>query len=59
MSNIRSIEMLLLDDLFETGGGYVLNFSDLTFAQFFADELNVDIDDRLRPAARSAMSLAT
>jgi len=29
------------------GGGYVLNFSDRTFAQFFAEELNIDIDDSL------------
>lgn len=45
MSNIRSVDMMLLDDLFEMGGGYVLNFSDRTFARFFAEELNVDIDD--------------
>ena len=45
MANIRSVDMLFLDDLFEMGGGYVLNFSDRTFAQFFADELNIDIDD--------------
>jgi hypothetical protein len=45
MTNIRSIDMLLLDDVFEMGGGYVLNFSDRTFAQFFAEELNIDIDD--------------
>jgi len=44
MANIRSIDMLLIDDLFEMGGGYVLNFSDRTFAQFFAEELNIDID---------------
>ena len=37
--------MPLLDDLFEMGGGNVLNFSNRTFAQFFAEELNVDIDD--------------
>jgi hypothetical protein len=37
--------MLIIDDLFEMGGGYVLNFSDRTFAQFFAEELNIDIDD--------------
>lgn len=37
--------MPLLDDLFEMGGGYVLNFSDRTFAQFFAEELNADIND--------------
>jgi hypothetical protein len=27
------------------GSGYVLNFSDRTFSQFFAEELNCDIDD--------------
>lgn len=27
------------------GGGYVLNFSDRTFAEFFEDELSVNIDD--------------
>jgi hypothetical protein len=30
MSNIRSIDMMFLDDLFEMGSGYVLNFSDRT-----------------------------
>ena len=37
--------MLFLDDLFDMGGGYVLNFSDRTLAQFFAEELNIDFDD--------------
>ncbi len=45
MGNIRSIDMMLIDDIFDMGGGYVLNFSDRTFAQFFAEELNIDIDD--------------
>jgi hypothetical protein len=45
MINIRPIDMMVLDDLFDMNGGYVLNFSDHTFARFFADELNVDIDD--------------
>jgi len=45
MPNIRSIDMLFLDDLFAMGGGYVLNFSDRTLSQFFAEELNCDIDD--------------
>lgn len=45
MPNIRSPDMKLLDDLFEMNGGYVLNFSDRTIARFFAEELNVDIDD--------------
>lgn len=43
MPNIRAIDMMFLDDLFEMGGGYVLNFSNSTFSRFFADELNVDI----------------
>lgn len=37
--------MLFLNDVFEMGGGYVLNFSDRTFGRFFAEELNIDIDD--------------
>ena len=45
MTNIRSIDMMLLEDLFEMQSGYVLNFSDRTFTQFFADELNIDVDD--------------
>lgn len=45
MPNIRPIDMLFLDELFEMGGGYVLNFSDKTMSRFFAEELNVDIDD--------------
>lgn len=44
MSNIRSIDMMFIDELFDMGGGFVLNFSDRTFAQFFA-ELNINIDD--------------
>jgi restriction endonuclease len=45
MPNLRSIDMMLVDDLFDMHGGYVLNFSDRTFAIFFAEELNIDIDD--------------
>ena len=45
MANIRTLDMSLLDELFEMGSGYVLNFSDRTMSSFFAEELNVDIDD--------------
>lgn len=45
LSNIRSIDMMFLDDIFDMRSGYVLNFSDRTYAQFFADELNIDIGD--------------
>jgi hypothetical protein len=45
MPNIRTLDMKLLDDIFEMGSGYVLDFSDRTMTIFFAEELNVDIDD--------------
>jgi hypothetical protein len=45
MANIRHLDMLLIDDFFEMSSGYVLNFSDKTFAAFFA-ELDIDIDDQ-------------
>ena len=54
MPNIRSIDMLFLDELFEMGGGYVLNFSDRTMSRFFAEELNVDIDDPAESPAGGA-----
>jgi hypothetical protein len=44
MSNIRVIDMMFLEEIFEMGQGYVLGFSDRTFATFFSEELNVDID---------------
>jgi hypothetical protein len=45
MPNIRAVDMLVVDRLFQMEGGYVLNFSNPTFARFFAEELDVDIDD--------------
>lgn len=47
MGNIGSIDMMFLDDVFGMGGGYVLNFSDRTFSEFFRDELQIDIDNPL------------
>lgn len=47
MGNIGSIDMMFLDDVFGMGGGYVLNFSDRTFSEFFHEELQIDIDDPL------------
>ncbi len=44
-SQIRSIDKRLIDDLFGMGSGYVLDFSDKTFAEFFNEELSVNIDD--------------
>ena len=37
--------MDLLDDLFEMRSGYVLDFTDLTFGQFFRAEVRVNIDE--------------
>lgn len=42
---IKSIDMRLIDDLFDMGGGYVLDFSNRTFSEFFIEELGVDIDN--------------
>lgn len=45
MTKIRPIDMSTIDQIFNMEGGYVLDFSDRTFAEFFAGELNIDIDD--------------
>lgn len=47
MSSLRTIDLTVVDDLvnFVRGRGYVLDFSDHSFSQFFATELDVDIDD--------------
>jgi hypothetical protein len=47
MSILRTIDLMVVDDLvdFIRGRGYVLDFSDHSFSQFFATELDVDIDD--------------
>ena len=51
---LRTIDIRLIDDLFGMGSGYVLDFSDRTFAAFFAEELVT------RPrAGKRATSVAT
>jgi hypothetical protein len=45
MASVRTVDFIFLDDLFEMHSGYVLDFSNRTFAAFFAEELNIDIDD--------------
>lgn len=47
MANLRMLDMQVIDDLFQRPGnpGYVLDFSDRTFRNFFAEELDVDIDN--------------
>lgn len=47
MSRIRAVDLLLIDEVFasEKGAGYVLNFSDTTFSDFFRSEVRINIDD--------------
>ena len=44
-SQVRSMDMPILDTVFGMGDGFVLNFSNRTFDEFFREELNVDIYD--------------
>ena len=45
MTNIKRSEMGYLNDALWMGSGYVLDFSDRTFAEFFDSELGIDIED--------------
>lgn len=46
MSSLRTLDLNVISELvdFIRGTGYVLDFSDATFAEFFAAELDVDIE---------------
>ena len=43
MANFKPLQMQLLDDVLQMEGGHVLNFSNRTFAEFFREELGIDI----------------
>lgn len=44
-NTLRSIDLSLIDEIFRGGEkGYVLDFSNRTFTDFFARELQIDID---------------
>lgn len=45
MSSLTPSETFKFETLFEMSSGYVLNFSDVTFSQFFAQTVDVDIHD--------------
>lgn len=45
MSDLTPKERRALEAFLGMGSGYVLNFSDRTYARFFAEEVNRDIDD--------------
>lgn len=42
-AKIRALDIPILDKVFAMEGGYVLDFSNRTFAEFFREELRVDI----------------
>jgi hypothetical protein len=46
MNALRSIDLGLIDEVFrgDSGKGWVLDFSNRTFSEFFARELDIDID---------------
>lgn len=46
MSDLTFIERKTLEDLFQMGGGYVLDFSNRTFQEFVADAVHKDIEDQ-------------
>ena len=48
MSSLRSVDLSLIDEIMNGGTrGYVLDFSNRTFADFFVREMDVDIDASL------------
>lgn len=42
---LKRQDILLFDRLFDSAGGYLLDFSNRTLAEFFDEELNIDIED--------------
>jgi hypothetical protein len=46
MANLATIDKQILEKLFQMDSGYVLNFSDRTFGEFFRDDLRIDIYDQ-------------
>lgn len=43
MSSLKAIEKRVFEDLFGMASGYVLDFSNNTFAEFFREAVNIDI----------------
>ncbi len=43
MSSLKAIEKRVFEDLFGMASGYVLDFSNNTFAEFFRETVNIDI----------------
>ncbi len=45
MVDLKHSDIRIIDDAFQADPGYVLNFSDRTFREYFEDEFGIDIDD--------------
>lgn len=45
MSDLKSIEKMKIEKLFDMGSGYVLDFSNRTFQEFIIDNTGIDIYD--------------
>jgi hypothetical protein len=45
MADLKHSDIRIIDEAFQADPGYVLNFSDRTFAEYFDDEFGVDIDE--------------
>ena len=43
MPKLKRTEMRLIDSIFDMEGGYCLNFTDRTMAEFFEDEIGIEI----------------
>ena len=46
-SHLKQLDFDLLDHVFDMAGGYVLDFSNRTFSEFFRDDLSINIDDSI------------
>lgn len=44
MSTLKTLEKARLEDLLDMAGGYVLDFNDSSFAEFFRDNGSINID---------------
>lgn len=42
-TKLKSIELEVIDEIFDMKSGYVLDFTNRTFEEFFSDELNIEI----------------
>ncbi|MBK8954973.1 MAG: TIGR02391 family protein [Saprospiraceae bacterium] len=45
MANLTTLEIQILEKTFQMSGGYVINFTDRIFKEFFQDDIGIDIYD--------------